>query len=277
MTDTRKKGPIGSESENDKPKDETQTTAPILRAELQIPPSITNACQANDRKKNRFEWGKLIIEIITLAVISIYTCIAYHQWDITKQALTAHERPWLAVDVDIGGDLKFQKTDRTAVVSLIIKITNLGKQLAQTVIPAFKIIVCDTADIPLEEPKIFEYATDAAKAKPRSVPFVGHALFPDKGTPWIVKESFIINSNDVKAIKGNFTDTKGPRQLMVIGCVAYKYALDESVHRTGFIGEIGMKPTPDAPGSVLFISAITKDISSKRLKIARMIEGFFAD
>ncbi|MGD0663770.1 MAG: hypothetical protein ABSD38_37520 [Syntrophorhabdales bacterium] len=282
MTDTPKKNPVSSKPKNSKPEDESQTTTQVLRAELQIPPSVTEACQTDNRKKNRFEWGKIIIQIVTLGVISVYTYIAYHQWDITKQALTANERPWLAVDVDIGGDLKFQKTDGTVVIPLIIKITNLGKQLAQNVSPEFKVIVSDPADVPLEEPKIFAYATEAAKAKPRSVSFVGHALFPDKDTPWIVGESFVISSKDVKSIKGTFTDTEGPRQLMIFGCVAYKYALDESIHRTGFIGEIGMKPISgvlngDVLNGVTFINAITKNIPSEQLKIARMLEGFFAD
>ena len=275
MTDTPEKEPIRSRTKPSNSKNKNRDPEPILRAELQIPHSIINACEANNRKKNRFEWWKLGIQAATLAIIGVYTFIAYHQWDITRQALTTNERPWIAVDVAIGGDLKFQKIDGSATIPLIITMTNLGKTPAQKVFKAFKVIPSDTTDVAVEEQKLFKYATEAVKAEP-GVPYIGYTLFPAKDTPLVVKETFIISPDDVKVISTTFGPAHA-KQLMIFGCVAYRYAFDNSIHRTGFIGTIGIKRNPDNPNVVGLISAITEDISSEQIKILQMLQGFYAD
>ena len=273
MTDTPKKRPTHAKTKDDGIQGGNRNVEQVSQTDLHIPPSIIDAYEADQTRKNRLERWRLALEAATLVAVVTYTVVAYHQWDTTRQALTANERPWLAVDLDIGGNLEYQKKDGSVVVPLIIKITNLGKAPAQNIMPRFSAVVSNPVDVFSTEEKIFKYVTEAAKVEPRSVPSVGRILFPGKDTQ--LKTSFVINSNDTKAI-GRDTP-KGFQQLMIVGCVAYKYAFDKSVHRTGLVSEIGMKPTPDSPNVATIMTAITKSIQSRQLKTLEMLQGWYAD
>jgi hypothetical protein len=67
-------------SENHTPSQKDTESPQILRAELQIPPSLIDAYKAQQHTNNRRERSKFWVEILTLIAISIYAGITYCMW-----------------------------------------------------------------------------------------------------------------------------------------------------------------------------------------------------
>jgi hypothetical protein len=78
MADAPHENRVDSDTEKQKPENESQDATPILRAELQIPHSVIDAYNTEQKKKNRLEWWKLGIQAATLIAIVFYTVIVYH-------------------------------------------------------------------------------------------------------------------------------------------------------------------------------------------------------
>lgn len=66
--------------ENNDADSQRQSTPPILRAELQIPPTPIACSEAPDAKKDRREHIKIGLEVLTLLGVFGYASIAYLQW-----------------------------------------------------------------------------------------------------------------------------------------------------------------------------------------------------
>lgn len=92
MTDTPDKEPTDPVLTNHDSEEKHQKTSPVLPAKIQIPHSITNCYKSEKKRKNRFEWGKLCVEILTLLAVMFYASIAYYQWGAMREATDAAKK-----------------------------------------------------------------------------------------------------------------------------------------------------------------------------------------
>lgn len=92
MADAPDKDSINSINKGNQSEAEHQETPPVLRAELQIPHSVIDAYQTDQKRKNRLERWKFRVEILTLLVVTVYTIVAYHQWRTMRNATKATQR-----------------------------------------------------------------------------------------------------------------------------------------------------------------------------------------
>lgn len=75
-----------------------------VASESNVVPPIHNAHTSKRKKKCWLEWGKFAVEVLTLIVVTVYTGIAYHQWESMRDATTASttafrldQRAWVGV------------------------------------------------------------------------------------------------------------------------------------------------------------------------------------
>ena len=87
-----------------------RNTAPVLRAELQVPHPIEVQTSSKDKKTGR-EWYKLIVETLTLLAVVAYAIVAIRQWremiqarhqaqasiQVTKDSLLYVQRAFVAI------------------------------------------------------------------------------------------------------------------------------------------------------------------------------------
>lgn len=112
MADTPDKDSINSVTKEHQAEEKHQNTSPVLRAKFQIPHSVINNYQTEQKTKNRFERWKFGVEIFTLLVIGTYTVIVYHQWNAMREATDAAKKSANAAKdaIEIAKDtLKIQK------------------------------------------------------------------------------------------------------------------------------------------------------------------------
>jgi hypothetical protein len=87
----------------DSEKKSANTTPPVASKSDAVP-AIHNTRTSKRKTKCWLEWGKFSVEVLTLLVVSIYTRIAYHQWNamlqsnqINHAALVATQRAYISV------------------------------------------------------------------------------------------------------------------------------------------------------------------------------------
>ncbi len=300
MTDIPHEKTISPESEERGSKDEGQNAAPILRAELQIPHSITDTYNAEQRKKNRFEWWKLVVETITLIVIFIYTCIAYHQWtemrkatdaanisanaakksgDVAEETLIALQRPWLSVHMEIVSDFKISKVANqqdTITIRFIVKNVGNSPALGIDIQPRIYILG-PWVNILSEERQICDLGSGPKILKK---PLLGYALFPNDH--FIQDISLGISHKDIEQFRMKITEftrsinspppNKNYIYLALVGCVRYRFGFDGSLHKTGFIEEIN-RVNPRYPNETFGINITGSDIPSNMLILKQSAFG----
>lgn len=81
--------PNAADTHAEKSEEKTANTGLPVSSESDVVPPVSNARAAKRKKKCCLEWGKFAVEVLTLIVISIYTCIAYHQWQEMIKATEA--------------------------------------------------------------------------------------------------------------------------------------------------------------------------------------------
>ena len=92
MVDTPKQNATDSEATNNHPNEsekESADTSMRSPAKSNAIPPTKQFTTTKRRRKYWFEWGKFIVEVLTLLIISSYTVIAYHQWDEMRIATKA--------------------------------------------------------------------------------------------------------------------------------------------------------------------------------------------
>lgn len=84
--------PVESGATSQNPGQQHEDSAPILRAEPQVPHAAIDAYHAEQAKSYRLERLKFGVEVLTVLAIVIYTCIAYRQWRSMREATEASKR-----------------------------------------------------------------------------------------------------------------------------------------------------------------------------------------
>jgi hypothetical protein len=94
---------------------------PIIPNVVPSPPSDEKA------KKTVYvytPWWKTLAEMVGIIAIVAYTIVSYCQWQTAKDTLVASERPWVALDVNIGGRFTIDASGAHIPVKLILE--NIG-------------------------------------------------------------------------------------------------------------------------------------------------------
>jgi hypothetical protein len=132
--DTPKKKTVRPEENGTHPKKsekESPNTAPQTASKSNVVPPINNACAAKRKKKCWLQWWRFSVEVLTLVVISIYTGIAYHQWDemrkavnLTREQVHVGQRAYLVFNQPV---LDNPRPTIGKLLSATIELTNSGQ------------------------------------------------------------------------------------------------------------------------------------------------------
>jgi hypothetical protein len=78
--------------------DDKTDIALTRRDEADLPPTPANHPDTNPERNYRLEIKKYRVEIVTLAVLVIYTIINYGLYRSTHEQLQLSQRPWIAME-----------------------------------------------------------------------------------------------------------------------------------------------------------------------------------
>jgi hypothetical protein len=194
--------------------------------------------------------------------------------DISAKALIAANRPWIKVDIQVGGPIFYNVNGANFTLRYIL--TNVGHA------PATNVWISPRVTFPVlreDRPGVYSARTEmlkeiaALKSRPPS-PF-GYSMFPGET---ITQDILVTMSNaDIelatKLIKAIYPD--------VVGAVDYRMGFDDKPHQTGFIVQIRRSDTPrptakDRSPSAIWIDE--GDVPASEVRLSRsIIEGGYAD
>jgi hypothetical protein len=227
--------------ETNKTDSQRQSTPPILRAELQIPPTPITCSEAPDAKKDRRERIKLWIEVATLLAVGVYAYVAVLQWREMVRATGAAERTVnearrnriqseKSLDATIAQfhldqrawvgptDITLNEMHAPNPISAKVSITNSGKTAA---LRARVTYILHPSDVPLN---IEEYAKHPVEGEPKVRP--PFTLFPN-ATMVLLPST---GSTDDLGIRGV---NDGRKLLYLFGRIEY-HDVFNTVHETRF-------------------------------------------
>lgn len=172
--------------------------------------------------------------------------------ELNRKIFIAGQRPWLLIDVQIGGPLHYNVNG--ANFTFDITITNNGRLPATNVDINLEVsapaIGIESQD--LVRPKRNAMITRAAHRKKESF---GHTVFPGKPVKQTVSTS--VSNAEIARI------TQMAQFIMptVIGAVSYFFAGDDAAHQTSFVYDIvrSKRPRPESAAKNRSSSAIFPD------------------
>jgi hypothetical protein len=196
--------------------------------------------------------------------------------EIAEKALVAANRPWVKVDIQVGGPIFYNENGANFTLRFVMK--NIGHSPATNVWPSSRVIFPVISET---TPRNFdprgEMQKDIAHLKTRPPSPFGFALFPDD---IIIQDITMTMSRD---------DIKRATELIeaiyptVIGAVDYRMGFDEKSHQTGFIVQIKRNNAPRpattaknrAPEAIWLDEG---DVPAEDVRLFRsFIDGGFAD
>jgi hypothetical protein len=211
-----------------------------------FPPAPTppDKWRAEKNKKNRREWLKLGVEVLTLFVITAYTFVSCNQWKTAEKQLEVSERPWIVADVAL--ERVTFSDDGSAQVFVHYALKNIGHSPAMAVRIRNKLVLAPHQDNGLA---VLDTLTPAIKTQNElcAVPQERNngsrfeALFPGQEefeTTWVLD----ISKEEIAGASYNQGAAKGDRFILpaVVGCIDYFYSFTSSAKnpQTGFIYQI---------------------------------------
>jgi hypothetical protein len=206
--------------------------------ETEIPPSLTEKHDAERREDNARDQKKFVVECITLVGIFLTALFAFWQgYESRNVAITAQrqldysERPWVSVEPFVAKSITF--SERGADLEIGLRIKNYGHSVAQYT-QALKQYIVGGSPRSILPDNIERVQNTTCKLVTRE-DGVANWVFPDQeislvGPEGIKKEEFD------KAELEHFIP--GKAYILVVGCLAYKSALDQQWHHTRFTAAI---------------------------------------
>ena len=194
--------------------------------------------------------------------------------DIAERALVASNRPWIKVDIAVGGPIRYDVNGVNFTFNYVL--TNIGHAPATNVWVSPRVIAPDPDSGKPFDPR-GELRTEIAQLKSRPPSPWGFALFP--GDSIVQPITVTIGTDVLKKITEKF-EVIYPQ---IIGAVDYRMGFDDAAHQTGFIFEVRRSEAP-RPVSIeknrwppaIFIDE--GDIPAEEVRISRsFIEGGYAD
>jgi hypothetical protein len=157
--------------------------------------------------------------------------------DVAEKALVAANRPWIKVDIQVGGPIVYNENGANITLQYIMK--NIGHSPATNVWATPRLIAPVLSATNAENfDRREELRRDIAALKSRPPSPFGFALFPGDV---IVQPITVSMPRDV--IKKS-TELIGAIYPAIIGAVDYRMGFDDQSHQTGFIVDIGRKNIP---------------------------------
>jgi hypothetical protein len=166
-------------------KNERDQTAPVLRANLQIPDAIISNWERENTKKARREYFAIGVSTVTLLAIIAYAIINYRMLCQMHDNLIAENRPWVTARVTLEEPpnshspkpgLTFN-SDGSASFNCFIVVKNIGKSIATGIYirakmypPPFQLFITD----PITKQKAWCEKVRAEKPNTNMLP----SLFP---------------------------------------------------------------------------------------------------
>jgi len=99
---------VASKSKGNRPSDGEKNPLPKSPPSISAsnaPPPIENTCATKADKKEHREWGKFVIEVLTLLAVVYYACVASRQLtemrratDAARESFVVGQRPWIGID-----------------------------------------------------------------------------------------------------------------------------------------------------------------------------------
>lgn len=203
--------------------------------------------------------------------MTIATDAAKKSADVAEKTLITTQRPWLSVQMQIVSNFRISKVANqqdTITIRFIVKNVGNSPALGIDITPR----ICTLG--PWQEVSSVERQICDLGSGPKVLkqPFLGYTLFPNDH--FIQDISLGISPNDIEQFRTKITEfaksinSPSPNtnyiNLFLIGCVRYRFGFDGSLHKTGFIEEIG-RLDPRHPDNTLAINITGPDIPSDML------------
>jgi hypothetical protein len=216
LGDPPKQSPGDPATESERHQHADKESAPILRAELQVPAAAINAYEAEHQKDYRLERRKFCVEILTFVAVVAYGFVAALQWAAIRNGNEAAYRPQVGVS-------KLKMTDFEAGKRpvVIVSIENFGQSttMARTVAT---VVVSDP-----NSAKLRQAEKETIKViRSGQLPVIWVPLFPHA-------DFFTIPAS---AAKGTSVEKlkDGSKVLELLVTISYSDHIGSRSHRTDF-------------------------------------------
>jgi hypothetical protein len=134
-----------------------------VSAEINFPKEQTDRYDADQQKSRRLQWLTLWISVLTLIVLTVYTCVtiglwktANHQMIQSQRAIEIDQRAWLSVGFQI--DKEPKDFSAANAITISVPIANTGKT------PATRVRVFIETPIQNEQPQLPNWAEMVSQA-----------------------------------------------------------------------------------------------------------------
>jgi len=183
---------------------------------------------------------------------------------LAKDSLVLSQRPWILVDVSLGGPLRYDQNGMNITLDLVL--TNTGETPAFQVIPHIVPYIRTQArfDDRAEQTKLAE------DVKIRRPSRFGYTIFPKRGVS--VSWTVTIPHAEIAAAHAEFEGAITFVTPFVVGTVSYVFTLSDKAHQTGIIYQLA-RLNPSNPRITLAIDTAAGDVPREMLALSESSLG----
>lgn len=210
-----------------------------------VQPKDAPAAESSDAAMTRYTFWLVIFTGLLAAVGAVQIVVLLNANDtairaanaatasneLSRRALVADQRPWLTVEIEPSGPIRWPNGGLEVSYKLTIK--NIGKSPALGVTHLESVVLDRNASLATQQKEI-----------QKSVSMVGSTfgaanIMPDDKRQMIF--TMQVRPEDVERAAAPWTGEGGPKLVtpVLIGSVEYRTGFDDQPHHTGFIYEIG--------------------------------------
>lgn len=187
--------------------------------------------------------------VAMLLVAAVNAWIAREQWeamriqaDLTKQQLIASTRPWVKVDLSVGGDLRFEPSGTYIKVRFTTKSFGTTPAVGVRVNPAVFLLSPLHGDLIEEQTRI---CTQGRNPLPPGPMIAGATLFPGEEKIWDI--AIQVPQAQIEGVWKDMREFHKDNEVYtffsptIIGCVNYRFTFDDTLHGTPFSAGMEMR------------------------------------
>lgn len=215
---------------------------------------------------------QIILLCKSISISEISAKAAKKSAETSEKTLITTHRPWISVHPKIGSELKFN--DKGGEITIEFNIKNVGDSPAIGVWLKAKIFLqTPQRNMLREKTKI----CNVIKEKPS---IIGYTLFPNE--MFVHNRIFLISKDKIKQSYRDFAKTAKDAPPVnsilpvIVGCVKYKFPIDQSIHRTDFIVNIHRRD-PNKPNSWFVIYPTSGTLPRNMISLDINFIGSYAD
>jgi hypothetical protein len=212
----------------------------------------------------------------SIAVAKDSAVAAQRSTELAEKALVAANRPWVKVDIHVGGPIVYNVNG--ANITLRYILTNIGHSPAVNVEVHPRLVArLIGGDKPEHVDVRAELRKDIVGLKSRAPSPFGYSLFPGD----IISQDVTVSMSPTEIEEA--TKLIGAIYPIVVGSVGYRMGFDDESHQTGFIVEIRRNDAPrpstiEKNRSAAAIWVDEGDVPAADVRLFRsFLEGGYAD